>query len=65
LRNYVRKPEYDRLLRVESIDVMVNIARDPKFDKVKPVIGQALKMMSKVPEMDQRIRSTNATDLLV
>ena len=65
MRNYVRKPEYARLLRVESVDVMVNIARDPKFDKVKPVIGQALKMMSKVPEMDQRIRSTNATDLLV
>jgi hypothetical protein len=35
----VRKPEYARLLRVESVDVMVNIARDPKFDKVKPVIG--------------------------
>jgi hypothetical protein len=65
LRNYVRKPEYARLLKPDSVDVLVDLARDPKFDKVKPVMGQALKMMQKVPEMDQRIKLRNATDLLV
>ena len=52
LRNYVRKPEYARLLRPESVDVITDIARDARFEKMRPVIGQALKMMSKVPEMD-------------
>ena len=64
LRNYVRKPEYAKLLRPDSVDLLVEIARDPKFDKVKLVIGQALKSMSRVPEMDQRIKLRNATDLL-
>jgi hypothetical protein len=64
LRNYVRKPEYAKLLRPDSVDVLIDLARDPKFEKVRPVIGQALKMMSKVPEMDQRIRLRNGTDLL-
>ncbi len=64
LRNYVRKPEYAKLLRPDSVDLLVEIAREPKFDKVKLVIGQALKSMSKVPEMDQRIKLRNATDLL-
>jgi hypothetical protein len=65
LRNYVRKPEYARLLRPESVDILIDLARDPKFDKVRPVIGQALKMMCKVPEMDQRVRVRGALDLLV
>jgi hypothetical protein len=60
----VRKPEYAKLLRPDSVDLLVEIARDPKFDKVKLVIGQALKSMSRVPEMDQRIKLRNATDLL-
>ena len=64
LRNYVRKPEYARLLKVDSVDTLVALARDPKFDKIKAVIGQALKLMSKVPELDQRIRLRNGLDLL-
>ncbi len=39
LRNYVRKPEYAKLLRPEAVDVIVDLARDPRFDKVKPVLG--------------------------
>ncbi len=64
LRNYVRKVEYAKLLRADSVDIMIDIARDPKFEKVKLAIGQALKSMSKVPEMDQRIKLRAATDLL-
>lgn len=56
LRNYVRKPEYAKLLKPEAVDVIVDLARDPRFDKVKPVLGQGLKMMQKVPELDQRIK---------
>jgi hypothetical protein len=65
VRNYVRKPEYAKLLKPESVDTLIQIARDPKFEKIKPVIGQALKMMSKVAEHDSRIRLKNGTDLLV
>ena len=65
MRNYVRKPENAKMLRPDAVDVLVDLARDPKFEKVKPVLGQALKMMQKVPEMDQRIKLRAATDLLV
>lgn len=56
IRNYVRKVEYARSMRVESIDVLVDLARDGRYDKIKPVIQQALKMMSKSSEFDGRIR---------
>ena len=52
LRNYVRKPEWARLLRVEAVDVLIDIARDPRFDKVKLTLSQTLKALSKVPELD-------------
>ena len=52
------------MLRPDSVDIMIDIARDPRFEKVKLAIGQALKSMSKVPEMDQRIKLRAATDLL-
>ena len=61
----MRKPENAKMLRPDAVDVLVDLARDPKFEKVKPVLGQALKMMQKVPEMDQRIKLRAATDLLV
>ena len=64
IRNYVRKVEYARLLRTDSVDVLVSLARDPKFDKVRTVIGQALKLMTRVSELDNRIKMKNATDLL-
>ena len=56
IRNYVRKVEYARSMRVESVDVLVDLARDGRYDKIKPVIQQALKMMSKSSEFDGRIR---------
>lgn len=31
---------------------MVEIARDPRFEKIKGTIGQALKLMQRVPELD-------------
>ena len=46
------------------MDILVDLGRDQRFDKVRPVIGQALKMMTKVPELDNRIRLSNAVDLL-
>ncbi len=64
LRNYVRKPECARLLKPEAVDVLIDIARDPRFDKVKLTLSQALKALSKVPELDQRIKLRAATDLL-
>ena len=64
LRNYVRKPEYARLLRVEAVDVLIDIARHPRFDKVKLTLSQTLKALSKVPELDQRIKLRAASDLL-
>ena len=39
VRNYVRKPEYARLLKADSVDTLIALARDARFDKVKPVIG--------------------------
>ncbi len=39
IRNYVRNPEYARVMKTQSVDVLVDLARDPKFDKIKPVIG--------------------------
>jgi len=50
-------------MKVESVDIMVQLGNDPKYDKVKPVIGQALKMMAKVPDFDQRIRAKNGYSL--
>jgi hypothetical protein len=44
--------------------MLVDIARDPKFEKIKGSIGLILKSLSKVPEMDQRIKLRGATDLL-
>ena len=64
LRNYVRKPESARLLRPEAVDVLIDIARDPRFDKVKMTMSQTLKALSKVPELDQRIKLRAATDLI-
>jgi len=64
LRNYVRKPECARLLRPEAVDVLIDIARDPRFDKVKMTMSQTLKALSKVPELDQRIKLRAATDLI-
>ena len=64
LRNYVRKPESARLLRPEAVDVLIDIARDPRFDKVKMTMSQTLKALSRVPELDQRIKLRAATDLI-
>jgi len=64
IRNYVRKYEYARGMRPECVDVLVDLARDARYDKIKPVIGQALKMMSKLPEFEQKIRARGAQDLL-
>ena len=63
IRNYVRQPECVRNMQVESVDLLVELARDSKFEKVKGIIGQALKMMMRVPEMENRIRTRNAYDL--
>ena len=60
----MRKPEFARTLRPESIDIMVDLARDPRYDKIRPVISQALKLMQRVPEFDARLRARNAGDLL-
>ena len=64
LRNFVRKPEYARLLKQEAVDVLIDIARDPRFDKIKMTPIQILKSLSKVPELDQRIKLRAGTDLL-
>ena len=64
LRNFVRKPEYARLLKPEAVDVLIDIARDPRFDKIKMTPIQILKSLSKVPELDQRIKLRAGTDLL-
>jgi hypothetical protein len=64
LRNYVRKPDYVRLMRPDCVDILVDVARDPKNEKYRVPIGQTLKMMQKVPEMDQRIKLKSALDLL-
>lgn len=64
IRNYVRKSDLVRNMKIESVDILISIARDAKYDKIKPVIGQALKMMSKVSEFDSRIRMKNGNDLL-
>lgn len=65
MRNYVRKAEYCRLLKVDTVDTLITLARDAKYEKIKPVLGQALKMMTKIPELDQRIKQRNGTDLLM
>lgn len=39
IRNYVRKFEYAKSMRVESVEILVDLARDPRYDKIKPVIG--------------------------
>ena len=64
VRNYVRKVEYARTMKPESVDILVDLARDARYDKIKPVLAQALKMMQKVPEFENRLRSKNAFDLL-
>ena len=60
----MRKPEHVKKMKIESVDVMINIARDPRFEKVKTVFGHALKMMSKVPEYESRIKSKGGSDLM-
>lgn len=39
VRNFVRKPDYLRNMRVESVDVLVDIARDPRFTQIRQVLG--------------------------
>ena len=39
IRNYVRKFEYARGLKGESVDVLVDLARDSRYEKIRPVIG--------------------------
>lgn len=60
----MRKFEYARSMKPESADILIDLARDARYDKIRPVIGQALKMMQKIPEFDQRIRAKNGLDLI-
>jgi hypothetical protein len=39
IRNYVRKPEYAGIMRVDAVDIMVDLARDGRYDKIRPVIA--------------------------
>lgn len=39
IRNYVRKSEFLKYMRGESVDILVEIARDQRYDKIRPVIG--------------------------
>ena len=64
IRNYVRKPEYAGVMRVDSVDILVDLARDARYDKIRPVIAHALKLMQKVPQFDQRIKQKGAMDLV-
>lgn len=52
IRNYVRKPEYAGMMRGDSADILVDLARDPRYDKIRPVLSQALKLMQKLPQFD-------------
>jgi len=64
IRNYVRKVEFCQMMRADSVDAMIDLARDPRFDKIKTVITQALKLMQRVPQFDQKIRAKGALDLV-
>lgn len=64
LRNFVRVKEIARLIRTDGIDVLIEVARDQRYERIKPLVGQTLKAMSLVAEFEARIRARNATDLL-
>mmetsp|Transcript_42095 Transcript_42095/g.40352 ORF Transcript_42095/g.40352 Transcript_42095/m.40352 type:complete len:125 (-) Transcript_42095:25-399(-) len=64
IRNLVRKPEYCRYLQPESVDVLIEIARDNRFDKAKQIVTQALKSLAKIDTFNARIRQRGGADLL-
>ena len=52
----MREAQNAKLLSIESIDLLVNLGRNPKYEKSLPVLMNTLKMIARVPEMDKRIK---------
>jgi hypothetical protein len=56
LRNYTRKPNYINNISPPELKILINVIRDPKFEKVKYVCLQAIKNISKSAEHERFLK---------
>lgn len=52
-RNFSRKPNYLATINPENLKVLINVIREPKFEKQKMVTLQCVKNLQKSPEFDR------------
>ena len=56
VRNYTRKSTYLNLLSGDSIKILINLIREPKHEKTKPVFLQCIKNIMKLPDHERYLR---------
>jgi hypothetical protein len=39
LRNFSKGIEFTRILRIEAVDVLIDCGRDPRYEKMRNVVG--------------------------
>lgn len=64
-RNFSRKPTYLSSLNVELLKIMITLAREPKFEKQRVITMQAIKNLSKLPEIERYFKTMGANDVLL
>eukprot|EP00347_Sterkiella_histriomuscorum_P015644 403356242 len=64
-RNYTRKPNYLNTINSDLLKVLVNVVRDPKFDKQKFVTLQAIKNLIRSAEHERYFKQIGANDVIV
>jgi hypothetical protein len=56
IRNYTRKPTYLNLLSAESLKILINLVREPRHDRSKALLLQAVKNIIKFPDHERYLR---------
>lgn len=65
IRNFTRKPTYLNLLSGDSLKVIVNLLRDPRHERSKMMLLQAMKNIMKFPDHERYLKQIGANDVMM
>lgn len=65
VRNFTRKPTYLNLISGDSLKVLVNLIRDPRHEKSKMMLLQAMKNVMKFPDHERFLKQIGANDVMI
>ena len=65
LRNYTRKPTYLNYINADQLKILINVIKEPKFEKQKPISLQIIKNVTKSQDHERYLKQLGVTDIIM